>query len=222
MSQFTKRVDSDLNNGYFAGSWLSGGSLAGSWGTGRAFSGAEVYGAARFTSVNIPSGVTIDSAFLTLTDSQNQSSVTVNLNIKGIDEDNTADFTTDPDSRAKTTAAVNWNQTIAQSTNTTRTSPDLKTIIQEIIDRAGWVSGNALALISDDNGTANDKILRWISYGGDANKAAYLEINYTSPTTTSTTTSTSTSTSTSTTTTTTSTSTTTPGPELYGIKVYKL
>lgn len=176
MAQYLQRTANDNDDGYFAGSWLP---ISSSFGYGRAFSGSENYGAVRFNNVTIPQGAVITSAFLRLTDSQNQGARTVNIKLKGIDEDDTADFSSDPDGRAKTSAAVDWDfNSVSQVTNTERTSPDIASIIQEIIDRPGWASGNDLGIISDDDGTSNDNIMRWLSFSGDATRAPQLEINY--------------------------------------------
>ena len=50
-----------------------------------------------------------------------------------------------------TTARVTWDWIDAFVAGTTYDSPSIVTIIQEIVDRAGWASGNALALWWDDH-----------------------------------------------------------------------
>lgn len=174
MSQYSQRVSTGLDDGYYAGEWINNGS---SVGIGKNYLGGVVYSAFRFNNVNIPPGATITSAYLKLKASDNTGSE-VAFKIHGIDEDDTANFSSDPNGRSKTTASVNW--TLASVTAETEyTSPDIKTVIQEIIDRGSWSSGNDLGLISADNGTSNDRIDRFYAYDGSSTKCALLEINYT-------------------------------------------
>lgn len=173
MSQFIKLVSASADDGYWAGSWSYNGSTVG---IGKNFLGGTVYGAFRFNNVTVPQGTTITSAYLRITSDETKSD-NILFTLKGIDEDDTADFTSDPDSRAKTTAGVNW-QINGQTAGTEYTSPDIKTIIQEIIDRGGWASGNDLGIITQDNGTANDKIGRFKAYDTSTTLCAELEINY--------------------------------------------
>lgn len=203
MSSFSARIIAGNDDGYlqdFAG---------GTWRPTFNFveSGANQFVALRWQSVTIPQGATINSASITLRTPNSGSINDQSLKIRGIAEDNTSDFPTNPNARTRTTAAVNWSITGA-AINTDYTSPDIKTIIQEIVDRAGWSSGNALGIFIDDNGSSF--FLDYIAFEASSTTCALLSVDYTEATTTSTTTtSTSTSTSTSTTTTSTSTSTST-------------
>ena len=53
--------------------------------------------------------------------------------------------------RTKTTAFVNW--TAVDNPPGFSDSPGIKTVIQEVIDRGGWSSGNALVIITDNTGS---------------------------------------------------------------------
>lgn len=108
----------------------------------------------RFVNVAIPPDSTIVSARVQLTADQSfndNGTTATTLAIIGEAADNAAPFTTTPfnlSSRNATMAAVGWNPpawAVNQSGAAQRT-PELKTIIQEIVNRAGWQSGNALAL----------------------------------------------------------------------------
>ena len=68
-----------------------------------------------------------------------------------------------PDDRAKTTAYVNWN-TGAIVSGTWYNTPSLVTTVQEIIDRPGWASTNAMAFTFAR--TANAKETVWYSFDG--------------------------------------------------------
>lgn len=103
----------------------------------------------RFLNVTIPRGSTIASATL-----QVYAHSTANddpaFDIYAQADDNPATFTTaanDISSRSRTTAVVNWTET---NTGTGfQAAPDLRTVMQEIVDRPGWASGNALVLLLD-------------------------------------------------------------------------
>ena len=107
----------------------------------------------RFTNISIPKGAIIDSAYLEVY-STAVNGIGGSLLIEGLLEaDDDADaFSTlvNFDGRIRTGATVNWNFQ-AMAANEWVSTPDIKTIIQEIIDRANWSSGNALALGTDDN-----------------------------------------------------------------------
>lgn len=216
MPTYSQRTGASANDGYkdpnFSPSWdytatviLTGAA---------SFPTRSLTAAVRFTGVGIVPGSTIDSAFLKFT-AQFTDTNNGKTKVYGIDEDSTADLSTDPTGRSKTTAAIDWDIN-GVTNNTVYTSPDIKTIIQEIIDRAGWASGNAIGFLVEDDGSVSDHFFH--SYDGDPNKAPLLEINYTIPntstssSTTSSSTSTSTSTSSSTSSSSTSSSSTTTDP----------
>jgi hypothetical protein len=104
--------------------------------------------------VTIPAGATIISAFVQFTcdDNDNQEGP-LPVDIVGIKEVNTsAPFTSDLfniSSRPVTSAKVTWDipvwATIEERGPDQKTT-DIKTIIQEIIDQAGWASGNNLGI----------------------------------------------------------------------------
>lgn len=219
MATFTARVGASTEDGTknpaFTPAWDTTGS---SDGTGRNGLGSDdLTLGCRFTNVTIPSGSTINSAKLTLT-AYTSDSNSVDTTVIGVDEDNTASFSSDPTGRAQTTASANWTQG-SVTANTAYDTPALASVVQEIIDRAGWASGNAMGFIIKNNGTTGSANHFFYSYDGDTNKAILLTIDYTTGTTTSTTTTSTTTTSTTTTSTSTSTTTLPPTPEYWGVKV---
>lgn len=179
MATLTRQVAAGVDDGYWAGSWSNNSS---SGGIGKNFFGNDVYSAWRFNNITIPAGATITSATLTIKASETKSD-NITFYLYGIDEDDTADFGSDPGGRAKTTANVSWNIN-GQTIETNYTSADITSIINEILGRAGWASGNDLGIITVvDGATSNDKIGRFYSYDGSSSKAAILTINYTVPAT---------------------------------------
>ncbi len=111
----------------------------------------------RFTSVDVPQGATIDSAYIQFQVDESTSETT-NLTIQGEATDNAATFTTatgNISSRPRTGAAVAWApppwQTVGEAGPDQRTS-DISAVVQEIVDRLGWASGNALVFFITGSG----------------------------------------------------------------------
>jgi len=112
----------------------------------------------RFTNITIPKGATINSASVVLYSHEAKNAEDVcNLTIVGDATDDAETFTLDAliTDRPRTTASARWEVDEAWELWQPYSTPDLSTVIQEIVDRDGWVSGNALALIfigEDDQG----------------------------------------------------------------------
>ena len=141
----------------------------------------------RFTNITIPKGSTIVSAYLTFTANDNYAVTVVNTKIRGDDADDAPTFSdaTDYFARARTTAEVLWDAIAAWTAESEYNSPDIKTVIQEIIDRAGWSSGNAIVIFwddHDDRSTHSDGATRaGKSYDYDTGECPKLHIEYTEP-----------------------------------------
>ncbi|HBH49538.1 MAG TPA: hypothetical protein DDX98_12900 [Bacteroidales bacterium] len=104
----------------------------------------------RFQNLTIPPGATIDSAFIIVCSHEAKLSDDIaNLTVYGDASDNAPTFTEDSliTDRAQTSATVAW--TVAEDWKIWGfyRTPDLKTIVQEIVNRGGWASGNAIAFI---------------------------------------------------------------------------
>jgi len=137
----------------------------------------------RWQSVNIPNASTIDSATLSIYISAVGGSLSTD--ITGIDEDDTATWSAGsrPSQRARTTAkvtanAANWGNYGAGKWATI----DITSIVQEIVDRAGWVANNDLAIAIDDtagSGT-NYMSMRCYEYAGNVS-GAKLDVVYGTP-----------------------------------------
>jgi hypothetical protein len=142
-------------------------------------------GGMRFTNVTIPQGASITAAYLTLRSRYTTSVTVVNSRIKGEAADNAATFSTEADfnGRARTTASVDWDNIPAWTNGVDYNSPGIKTIIQEIVNRSGWASGNALVIFWDDfddrSTHANDACRLAKCYAQGAATAPKLHIEYT-------------------------------------------
>ena len=112
----------------------------------------------RFQNITIPRGAVIANAsirFKTSLDDGGGSEPT-SLTITGQDSDDAATFSIVANNisvRPKTSAVVAWNSippwTIAGEIHDT---PDLSTVLKEIVDRTGWVSGNDMVFIIEGTG----------------------------------------------------------------------
>jgi len=134
--------------------------------------------AVRFAGVNIPQGSTILSANLSLystTSSRPYPDDAVDIQIVGILEPNTADFSTNPYDRPETNAYLNISQVFAGGQWYTF---NITQIIQEIVNQADWQSGNAIGIKIKDNGSATYRFVYFQDYYGDSTKAAKLEISF--------------------------------------------
>ncbi|MBW8035453.1 MAG: hypothetical protein FVQ79_07435 [Planctomycetes bacterium] len=124
----------------------------------------------RFLNIPIDQGGTISSAFLKL-QAQGFWGTGWKTLVKGQDVDTAcavSDHTLCYDAVARTSNTVVWNPTV-WTADVVYTSPDLVLIIQEIIDRPGWVSGNDLGLFWTDGqgaGWQTQKALRGDSFEG--------------------------------------------------------
>ncbi len=70
---------------------------------------------------------------------------------------------TDWELRSYTSAGVTWNPTvITWVIDTIQTSPDLTAVIQEVINRPGWVSGNNIGIVWFDNRGVGNQGIHWL------------------------------------------------------------
>ncbi len=134
----------------------------------------------RWQNVSIPQGATITTAYIIATCYQDQT-ITGTVTIYGLDEDDVGNFPdySTADGYSLTDAYVEW---VFSSTSwvkdTEYQSPELKTLIQEIVNRAGWSSGNALGLRFSSPAGCTGRAISY-SYDGDTNKCLQLHIEYT-------------------------------------------
>ena len=105
----------------------------------------------RFTNVAIDQGATVQSAILKPIKRSIQGSASKDFQIAGIDADNQAvpSSASALNASSQTTATVTLpKSTVSAVTDDDRfDTPDIKTIIQEIVNRSGWSSGNAILLV---------------------------------------------------------------------------
>ena len=116
----------------------------------------------RFVGVNVPRGVSVVNAYVQF-QTDETSTLTTNLNVSGQAADNAPTFTTaslNISSRPRTVTAVAWSPpawTIVGEAGPAQRTPNLAAVIQEIVSRPGWASGNALAIIVTGSGRRTAK-----------------------------------------------------------------
>ncbi len=138
---------------------------------------------ARFLNITIPKAANIVSAYFILRANYYTTRI-VNSIIRGEDADDAVTFSTkeDFDGRARTSANVAWKPP-AWVFDTWYNSPNIKSIIQEIVNRDGWSSGHDLVIFWEDAvgyHIVDETVAR--SYDHLAANAPKLEITYTIPT----------------------------------------
>jgi hypothetical protein len=116
----------------------------------------------RFPSVTIPQGATITAASVEFTPLFTDGATTVNVDVYFNNVDNavaptsTAELTT---AFGSITAAVNWTVP-AWTADTPDSTPSLVSILQTVVNRAGWASGNALMVLIRDNSSTTSALRR--------------------------------------------------------------
>ncbi len=112
----------------------------------------------RFVDLTIPKGAEITQAYIQFGVDES-SAVTTTLTIQGQAADNAAAFTSakhNLSNRVRTANSTDWSppawNTEGEMEVNQRT-PNLAAVLQEIINRPGWTSGNALAFLITGNGS---------------------------------------------------------------------
>lgn len=130
----------------------------------------------RFTNITIPQGAIITNAYIEFEVDETDSGTT-NLTFSGQDIDNAPTFSTSSNnisSRTPTSNTVPWNNLAAwNAVDQKQQTPDLSLIIQEIVDRGGWTSGNSLVILVEGSGERTAE-----SYDGENANAPLLLIDY--------------------------------------------
>ena len=146
----------------------------------------------RWTTVGVPSGATIDSAWMSVLIS-NSVFDEPQHQLRGELAANPGTFTTGTnniDGRSRTTASIQWNSADLGAAadaefqwgapnGSPTAGADIKTIIQEIVDQAGWAENNALVMIFEQHTDNAARDLGIRNYDFVSTAAAKLHIVYT-------------------------------------------
>jgi len=129
----------------------------------------------RFRYVTIPKGSYIQSAHLEWT-SESINTVASTWTLQSEMSGNANSFTASKynlSSRARSAQVVQWSPAAWNNVNTTYSSPELKHLLQQVVDQSSWVTGHDLALLMKGDGLRQ----AW-SYDGDSLKGAQLVVTY--------------------------------------------
>ncbi len=141
-------------------------------------SGNHLVSGARFSQVDIPFHVRIVDAALLLYRTYHPAAFpTVTLKIEGAALDNAPNFAnTPPLQMPRTAAQATWTVNSSQPLDWVA-SPDISSLVQEVVNRPAWVSGNALALLLTSD-PANAGYFDAVAYEGNSVYAAKLRVTY--------------------------------------------
>src|SRR5262245_26688130 len=133
----------------------------------------------RFIGVGIPAGATIVSASVQFTANSDDAGAT-DVRIFGELSTNAQTFAATDNNlsdRVKTVAVVPWlpGPWIAKETGPAERTPELATVVQELVNQAGWTTVSPIALRFDPNGGQR----RPIEFSGDPARAAVLLVTFT-------------------------------------------
>lgn len=140
--------------------------------------GQQAWVGFRFRNVAIPQGVTITGAYIELRAADSNSENT-DLTIFGQDEDDPEQFSNGRDNiskRPRTAASVAWNNIPNWSSGNTYQSPDIAAIIQEIVDRSGWSSGNEMVIVLRSDDFDGKRLV--VAHDDQPSQAALLHLEY--------------------------------------------
>jgi hypothetical protein len=141
-------------------------------------SGGDQVVGMRFNGINIPPNAIISNAYIQFQVDETNS-VATSLTIHGEDTDNAATFTSanwNISSRPMTDATVLWSPvgwTTTGAAGVAQQTPDISSIIQEIVKRSGWVQNNSLAIIISGTGERGAE-----AFDGDQAGAPLLHVEY--------------------------------------------
>lgn len=137
----------------------------------------------RFQNIQVPPGSTITNAYIEFT-ALGGTAGAMSVSIAGENVDDAATFTATANNisgRTKTSQVVTWTPADPWVANGTYQTAELKTIVQAIVDRAGWMSGNDMGFIfSSIAASVNKRDAYAYDQNPDGpNKAPKLHIEYT-------------------------------------------
>lgn len=149
----------------------------------------------RFNNISIPSGSIIQSAYVQFTVDEANSGGDVDAYIAMEDADDATSIlgsTANLSNRNFTSASVLWDNipdwvTVGDN-GLDQQTPDLKTLLQEVVDRAGWANGNSVLVgmvdplvLSIPGYTGNTSKRVAESYNGSNNSSPQLVVSYIPP-----------------------------------------
>lgn len=139
-------------------------------------------GAMRFTNVTVGQSDTINTAALIITPDSTRASQAVNSDVdaEDVDDADAIDSAAEYSSAVRTTAQVAYDGTRSWTVNVEETLTDMAAVVQEIVDRPLWVSGNAMVYFwEDDTTTSANNYFRGYQFNADTARAPKFDIDFT-------------------------------------------
>ncbi len=129
----------------------------------------------RFAGLQIPQGVQVNRAWIEFeTDEVGSDETSLTITMEASDDAIAFDASAyNLSSRNTIGESVGWEVLDAWQVNEKHRSPDLSLLLQNIVDRGGWVSGNAVVFLISGSGTRTAE-----SYEGEAGAAALLHVEF--------------------------------------------
>lgn len=130
----------------------------------------------RMSNLKIPQGATITEARLVVTAEENNSQpMKAAIAFENVDSSEALkDLPGNLSLRwGRATSSVQWNETAPWQAGTQYQSPDLKSALQTVVDRAGWCGGNPLSVLIKGEGSRKIS-----SFDGSSGSSAKLRVSF--------------------------------------------
>ncbi|MCW8107366.1 PilC/PilY family type IV pilus protein [Alteromonas ponticola] len=141
----------------------------------------EVLAGMRFSDLDIPQGATITSAYIRLTSSGTNFPAT-SLSIRGELSADSVTFnssTNNLSARPKTASEILWDSDNAfPLSDEIITTPDLSSIVQEVVDQTAWCGGQALSVLITGNSSDSGSSRKVKSYDQGTGGSPQLVVTY--------------------------------------------
>lgn len=136
---------------------------------------------ARFTGVAVPQGSTVTSATYTVYATASSGLPVSATDVYMNNEDNPTAIVSVADGNGRAlTSAIGWNNIATWTASTWYNSPDISSVVQTVVNRAGWSSGNAMQVIHKDNVLSGTHYIAYRAYDNSPTNSAKLSITYSS------------------------------------------
>lgn len=133
----------------------------------------------RVTGATVPNAATISSAIATLKRYTGDTG-TIDYKVDCYAEDNATAPTSGADAAGRTHTTANTTGSVSGGSAEADWAVDITSAVQEVVNRAGWASGNAIVVTWIHGGVNAFTTLLGYAYDGDAAKAPKLDITYSS------------------------------------------
>lgn len=139
------------------------------------------YAGYRFVNLTVPKGATIQTASIQVYSTQSQwLNVSYVLSAHASGNSPAFSASSKPSGRVQTTAKITSSTNVQWNTNSWYALPNMASVIQEVVSRSDWQSGNAVSILLKGTGNAwGRKFVR--AYEASASQAPKLTVTYLPP-----------------------------------------